>query len=100
MSPEQAQGKTNEIDRRSDVFSFGCILFEAVTGHKAFDGKDAIDVLNKIIREPVSPISEFRPDAPNHLQRVVRRCLAKDREDRYQTIRDVAIELRDLRREL
>src|SRR5436309_7996013 len=100
MSPEQAQGKTNEIDQRSDVFSFGCILFEAVTGHKAFDGKDAIDVLNKIIREPVSPISEFRPDAPNHLQRVVRRCLAKDREDRYQTIRDVAIELRDLRHEL
>src|SRR5436309_2461274 len=100
MSPEQAQGKINEIDQRSDVFSFGCILFEAVTGHKAFDGKDAIDVLNKIIREPVSPISEFRPDAPNHLQRIVRRCLAKDREDRYQTIRDVAIELRDLRHEL
>src|SRR5436309_3835963 len=100
MSPEQAQGKTNEIDQRSDVFSFGCILFEAVTGHKAFDGKDAIDVLNKIIREPVSPISDFRPDAPNHLQRIVRRCLAKDREDRYQTIKDVAIELRELRREL
>src|SRR5881296_2591419 len=48
MSPEQAQGKTNEIDQRSDVFSFGCILFEAVTGHKAFAGKDAIDALNKI----------------------------------------------------
>jgi serine/threonine-protein kinase len=100
MSPEQAQGKTNEIDQRSDIFSFGCILFEAVTGHKAFEGKDAIDVLNKIIREPVPPISNFRPDAPNHLQRIVRRCLAKDPEDRYQTIKDVAIELRELRREL
>jgi serine/threonine protein kinase/Tfp pilus assembly protein PilF len=100
MSPEQAQGKTNEIDQRSDIFSFGCILFEAVTGHKAFEGKDAIDSLNKIIREPAAPISDFRPDLPNHLQRIVRRCLAKDPEDRYQTIKDVAIELRDLRHEL
>src|SRR6266446_1512911 len=100
MSPEQAQGKTNEIDQRSDIFSFGCILYEAVTGHKAFAGKDVVDSLNKIIREPVAPISEFRPDAPSHLQRIVRRCLAKDPEDRYQTIKDVAIELRDLRHEL
>jgi serine/threonine protein kinase/Tfp pilus assembly protein PilF len=100
MSPEQAQGKTNEIDQRSDIFSFGCILFEAVTGHKAFEGKDAIDSLNKIIREPAAPISDFRPDLPSHLQRIVRRCLAKDPEDRYQTIKDVAIELRELRHEL
>ena len=100
MSPEQAQGKTNEIDQRSDIFSFGCILYEAVTGHKAFAGKDVVDSLNKIIREQVTPVSDFRPDAPNHLQRIVRRCLAKDPEDRYQTIKDVAIELRELRHEL
>jgi serine/threonine-protein kinase len=100
MSPEQAQGKTKEIDPRSDIFSLGCILYEAVTGHKAFEGKDAIDTLNKVIREPVPPISQFRPDTPNHLQRIVRRCLAKDPDDRYQTIKDVAIELRELRREL
>src|SRR5205807_1897640 len=50
MSPEQAQGKTKEIDQRSDIFSFGCILFEAVTRRMAFEGKDAIDSLNKIIR--------------------------------------------------
>ena len=100
MSPEQAQGRTNEIDGRSDIFSFGCILYEAVTGHKAFAGKDAIDTLNKIIREPAAPISDFCPDAPNHLQRIVRRCLAKDPEDRYQTIKDVTIELRELRRDL
>src|SRR5713226_9578272 len=100
MSPEQAQGRTNEIDGRSDIFSFGCILYEAVTGHKAFEGKDPIDTLNKIIREPVRPVSEFRPDAPNHLRRIVRVCLAKDPEERYQTIKDVAIELRELRREL
>jgi serine/threonine protein kinase/Tfp pilus assembly protein PilF len=100
MSPEQAQGRTQDIDHRSDVFSFGCILYEAVTGHKAFAGKDTIDTLNKVIREEPRPVSEFAPDTPNHLQRIIRRCLAKDREDRYQTIKDVAIELRDLRHEL
>jgi serine/threonine protein kinase/Tfp pilus assembly protein PilF len=100
MSPEQAQGKTNQIDHRSDIFSFGCILFEAATGHRAFEGEDSIDTLNKIIREEVAPITGFRPGAPNHLQRIVRRCLAKDPEDRYQTIKDLAIELRELRREL
>src|SRR5437660_3163067 len=100
MSPEQAQGKTKEIDHRSDIFSFGCMLYEAVTRQKAFTGKDAIDTLNKIIREPAALITDFRPDLPNHLQRIVRRCLAKDPDDRYQTIKDVAIELRELRRDL
>jgi serine/threonine protein kinase len=100
MSPEQAQGKTTEIDQRADIFSFGCILYEAITRQKAFGGKDLIDSLNKIIREPPPPITDFRPDTPNHLQRIVRRCLAKDPDDRYQTIKDVAIELRELRREI
>src|SRR6266404_6920268 len=100
MSPEQAQGKTNEIDHRSYIFSFGCILFEAVTGRKAFEGKDAIDSLNKIIREPAPSISELNPSAPPDLQRIVRRCLAKDADERYQTIKDVAIELKEVRREM
>jgi serine/threonine protein kinase/Tol biopolymer transport system component len=100
MSPEQAQGHINEIDQRSDVFSFGCILYEAVTGRKPFEGKDTIDSLNKIIREPAAPISNFNPDAPPDLQRIVRRCLAKDPEERYQTIKDVAIEIKEVRREL
>ncbi|MCA1600355.1 MAG: tetratricopeptide repeat protein, partial [Acidobacteria bacterium] len=100
MSPEQAQGRTNQIDHRSDIFSFGCILFEAVTGCRAFEGKDAIDTLNKIIREPVPTLREVRIDTPDHLQRIVRRCLAKDRDDRYQTIKDVAIELRELRHDM
>src|SRR6202171_6569569 len=100
MSPEQAQGKTNEIDQRSDIFSFGCILFEAATGRKAFGGVDLVETLNKIIREPVTPIRDLNPSAPVDLQRIVRRCLAKDPDERYQTIKDVAIELKEVRREL
>src|SRR5439155_4410144 len=100
MSPEQAQGKVSEIDHRSDIFSFGCILYEAITRHKAFEGKDAIDSLNKIIREQPTPITNFNPEVPYDLQRIVRRCLAKDPEERYQTIKDVAIEIKEVRREL
>jgi serine/threonine protein kinase len=100
MSPEQAQGKTNEIDQRSDIFSFGCILFEGVTRHKAFAGKDPIESLNKIIREPPPPIASFNPNAPADLQRIVRRCLAKDPDERYQNIKDVALELKEVRREV
>jgi serine/threonine protein kinase/TolB-like protein/Tfp pilus assembly protein PilF len=100
MSPEQAQGKTKEIDHRSDIFTFGCILFEAITKQKAFAGKDHIETLNKVIREPVAQLATFNPDAPADLQRIVRRCLAKDPEQRYQNIKDVAIELKELRREL
>jgi serine/threonine protein kinase len=100
MSPEQAQGRGHEIDHRSDVFSFGCILYEAITRRKAFEGKDAIDSLNRIIREQPTPIATLTPDAPADLQRIVRRCLAKDPEERYQTIKDVAIEIKEVRREL
>ena len=100
MSPEQAQGKVNEIDHRSDVFSFGCILYEAITGRKAFEGKDTIDSLNKIIREQPEAIATLAPNAPADLQRLVRRCLAKDPEERYQTIKDVALEIKDVRRDL
>src|SRR5262249_31711942 len=100
MSPEQAQGKVNEIDHRSDIFSFGCILYEAITQHKPFEGKDPIESLNKTIREEPPSITIFNRDVPSDLQRVVRRCLAKDPEERYQTIKDVSIELKDVRREL
>jgi len=100
MSPEQAQGRVREIDHRSDIFSFGCILFEAVTGRRPFEGTDVIDSLNKIIREAAPSVRDLNPAAPADLQRIVRRCLAKDREERYQTIKDVAIELKEVRREL
>ena len=100
MSPEQAQGKTGEIDHRSDIFSFGCMLFEAVTRHRPFQGESNVQSLYKLVYEPARSITEFEPSAPADLQRIIRRCLAKDPDDRYQTIQDVAIELRDLRRDM
>jgi serine/threonine-protein kinase len=99
MSPEQAQG-TNQIDHRSDIFSFGCILYEAATGRRAFEGKDALDTLYKIVHAPTPHINDTNPSAPVELQRIVRRCLTKDADERYQTIKDLAIELKEVRREL
>src|SRR5436190_6022042 len=78
MSPEQAQGKVKEIDQRSDIFSFGCILFEAATGHKPFEGEDILDSLHKIVHAPTPQIKDINAKAPDELQRIVRRLLAKD----------------------
>jgi eukaryotic-like serine/threonine-protein kinase len=100
MSPEQAQGRTKDIDQRSDIFSFGCILYEAATGRKAFAGKDVLDSLHQIVHGPTPQVKDIKADAPDELQRIVRRCLAKDPNERYQSIKDVAIELKELRREL
>ncbi|HEX6732222.1 MAG TPA: serine/threonine-protein kinase, partial [Pyrinomonadaceae bacterium] len=100
MSPEQAQGRVQEIDHRSDIFSFGCILYEAITRRKAFEGKDAIDSLDRIIREQPTPVATLNPEVPYDLQKIVRRCLAKDPDERHQSIKDVAIELKEVRREL
>ena len=100
MSPEQAQGRVNEIDHRSDIFSFGCILFEAATQHSPFEGRDALDSLHKIVHAPTPQIKDLNPAVPDELQRIVRRCLAKDPDKRYQSIRDLAIELDELHQEL
>src|SRR5688572_11997857 len=100
MSPEQAQGKVRELDHRSDIFSFGCILFEATTGQRAFEGQDPLDSLHKIVHAPTPQIKNFNSSAPDELQRIVRRCLAKEPDKRYQSIKEVAIELDELRQEL
>ncbi|HEV8368606.1 MAG TPA: protein kinase [Pyrinomonadaceae bacterium] len=97
MSPEQAQGKVKEIDHRSDIFSFGCILYEATTGQRPFADESVIKSLHKVVYESPPPIKDFNPSAPPDLQRIVRRCLAKDPDERYQTIKDVALELKEVR---
>src|SRR6266478_5427195 len=100
MSPEQASGRVDEIDHRSDIFSFGCILFEAATGQRAFEGKDALDSLHKIVHAPTPQLKDVNPLAPDELQRIVRRCLAKESEKRYQSMKQVALEIDDLQQEL
>ncbi len=98
MSPEQAQAKS--VDQRSDIFSFGCVLYEVATDRKPFAGGTVIDTLHKIIYEPAPAITDFNPSASPELQRVIRKCLAKKREKRYQTIRDTANNLEDLLEEM
>jgi Tol biopolymer transport system component len=94
MSPEQVQGKP--LDHRSDIFSFGCILFEAATGRRPFEGDSDIDVMHRIMHDKPLPIDQLNPSVPAELRRLIRRCLAKDPERRLQSMKDLAIELADI----
>jgi serine/threonine protein kinase/Tol biopolymer transport system component len=92
MSPEQLEGK--EVDGRSDIFSFGAVLYEMVTGQRAFPGKSQFSVASAILgKEPVA-ISTLQPMAPPALERAVKRCLAKEPDDRWQAARDLELELK------
>ncbi len=92
MSPEQVEGK--ELDARSDIFSLGAVLYEMVTGERAFQGKSQLSVASAILEKDVPPIRNLKPLAPLSLEHVIRRCLAKDPDDRWQTGRDLAGELK------
>src|SRR5467141_4605896 len=92
MSPEQVEGK--EVDARSDIFSFGSVLYEMVTGRRAFPGKSQLSVASAILEKDPEPISTLQPLTPPALDRAVRRCLAKDPEDRWQSTRDLLLELK------
>jgi eukaryotic-like serine/threonine-protein kinase len=94
MSPEQVEGR--ELDARSDIFSLGAVLYEMVTGQRAFEGKSQFSVASAILEKEPAPISNTKPLAPRSLDHVIRRCLAKDPEDRWQTARDLALELGSL----
>jgi serine/threonine protein kinase len=92
MAPELLQGA--EADARSDLFSFGCVLYEMITGRRAFEGKSQLSVFTSILEKDPEPISASQPQAPPMLDRVVRACLAKDPADRIQSAHDVAMDLR------
>src|SRR5215471_2784916 len=98
MSPEQARGKT--VDSRTDVFSLGVVVYEMVAGRPPFGGDSSTEVLAAILDREPPPLARFEPDAPPELQRIVSKALRKDREQRYQTIKDLLIDLRNLREEL
>jgi len=87
MSPEQVGGK--ETDARSDIFSFGAVLYELITGKKAFEGKTAVSVMAAVLRETPAPMTALMPVTPPALDRIVKRCLEKDPDDRWQTARDL-----------
>ena len=92
MAPEILQG--TEADARSDLFSFGCVLYEMATGRHAFEGKSQLSVFTAILEKDPEPITASQPLAPPLLDRVVRACLAKDPADRIQSAHDVAMDLR------
>jgi len=98
MSPEQARGKT--VDARTDIFSLGIVLYELIAGRPPFTGESSTDVLAAILDKEPLPLLRFADDLPQELQRIVTKCLRKDREERYQTMKDVLLDLRELRDEL
>ncbi len=98
MSPEQAEGK--RVDARSDIFAFGSVLYEMLTGKRAFEGTSGISTLSAILRDEVKPIYEIAPDVPPLLEQIVLRCLQKDAGARWQSMQQVAGALNTLQRQL
>ena len=95
MAPEQLEGK--EADARTDIFAFGSLLYEMVTGKKVFDGKSQASLISAIMSADPRPLSELQPLSPPALDRVVNKCLAKDGDDRWQTSLDLRDELQWIR---
>jgi serine/threonine protein kinase len=98
MSPEQAEGKT--LDSRSDIFSLGIVLYEMAAGKRPFQGETNASVLSSILKDTPKSVTELNPALPSALGRILRRCLVKDAEHRYQTAKDLRNELEELKREV
>src|SRR6185369_4176196 len=98
MSPEQARGV--DVDERTDVWGLGVVLYEMASGRAPFTGETATDVVVAIVERDQLPISQFVEGTPPELERIVRKALRKDRNERYQIVKEMAIDLRSVRREL
>jgi len=97
MSPEQAEGK--KVDARSDIFSFGSLLYEVITGRRAFRGETKVSTLSAILKEEPQPPSSVAEDVPRDLEKIVARCMRKDPARRFQLMEDVKIALEELKEE-
>ena len=98
MSPEQARGQP--VDTRTDIWAAGVMLYEMIAGRNPFAAQTSSEVLAAVLNREPAPIARFEPDAPAELQRIVSKTLSKDRERRYQGMKDLLIALQTLRREL
>ncbi|MEK6302165.1 MAG: protein kinase [Acidobacteriota bacterium] len=98
MSPEQVRGE--ELDGRSDIFSFGAVLYEMLSGRNPFEADSVGATMSSILTREPPPLARFASDVPDELQRIVRKALSKNKEGRYQGIRDLLIDLRELKQEL
>ncbi|MGI8961078.1 MAG: protein kinase domain-containing protein [Bryobacteraceae bacterium] len=97
MSPEQAEG--NKVDARSDIFSFGSVLYEMVTGRPAFHGESRLSTLSAILKDDPKPLSSIMPEVPRDLERIISQCLRKNPERRFQHMDDLKVALLDLKEE-
>jgi Tol biopolymer transport system component len=98
MSPEQARGK--EVDKRTDIWSLGVVLYEMIAHEPPFTGETTSDVIVSLLSQEPSPLSQQSDEVPLELERIVRKALQKNKEERYQTVKDLVLDLKSLRREL
>jgi serine/threonine protein kinase/tetratricopeptide (TPR) repeat protein len=98
MSPEQARGL--EVDARTDIFSFGVVLYEVVAGRAPFEGATMNDVIAAILGKDPAPLARYWPEVPAELERIVGKALRKNTDERYQTVRDMQLDLKSLGKEI